>query len=129
MFFRNIFYVAICVAACSAVFTSSAFAQNGPPAIHKKNTEAFQALLELEVEVDHFETRLEDVLAELRKVTGLMFLIDESAADNSVDAETLFTIKFSETRLSTVLRSMLAEFSCTWTILDLSLIHIPSPRD
>ena len=118
MFFRNIFYVAICVAACSAVFTSSAFAQNGPPAIHKKNTEAFQALLELEVEVDHFETRLEDVLAELRKVTGLMFLIDESAADNSVDAETLFTIKFSETRLSTVLRSMLAEFSCTWTILD-----------
>ena len=118
MFFRNIFYVAICVAACSTAFPRSAFAQNGAPAIHEKNVETFQALLDLKIEVDLFETRLDDVFAQWERDTGLRILIDESASDNSLDAETLITQKFSETRLSTVLRSMLAEFSCTWTILD-----------
>lgn len=113
MFFRKLWLVV-----CIAALTIPVQAQNAPPSEHENNLESFQELHEKKVAVDFFETRFEDVLAQLKEETGISFVIDESASDNSIDEETLITLKLSETRVATALKFMLNEFSCTWSIQD-----------
>lgn len=68
--------------------------------------------------MDYFETRFEDVLAELSTDYKVQIVLDESAADNNLDAETLITRKLENVSLRSALRIILDEFQCTYVIKD-----------
>lgn len=103
---------------CAVVLAMPAQAQTTPPSQHDNNLETFQALHNKQVSLDYFETRFEDILVKLQEETDLVFVLDESASDNSLDDESLVTRSLPEMRLSTALKFILDEYSCTWSIRD-----------
>jgi len=56
------------------------------------NRSTFQTLENKTLKVDFFETRFADVLSELEKKLNVSFLIDYSAEDNNLNAETFITL-------------------------------------
>lgn len=96
---------------------SVATAQNEQFTEGENNRTTFQTL-ETNISVDYFEHRFEDVLKDLHDQTGVTFLLDESAADNNLDDESLITMSQENMRVATVLAFMLREFQCTWSIHD-----------
>ncbi|MCP4464168.1 MAG: hypothetical protein GY819_15360, partial [Planctomycetaceae bacterium] len=67
---------------------------------------------------DFFETRFEDVLAELTDDYNVQVVLDESAADNNLDEETLITRKLENISLRSALRIILGPYQCTYVIKD-----------
>ncbi|MGI9519252.1 MAG: hypothetical protein ACR2NP_19535 [Pirellulaceae bacterium] len=96
---------------------SVATAQNEQFTEGENNRTTFQTL-KTNITVDFFEHRFEDVMKELRDQTGVTFVLDESAGDNNLDAESLITMSQENMRAATVLAFMFRPFQCTWSIRD-----------
>ena len=74
--------------------------------------------LSKDARMDYFEMRFEDVLAELSADYKVQIILDESAADNNLDEETLITMKLENISLRSALRIILDDFQCTYVIKD-----------
>lgn len=108
----------ICAVLCTLLLTSPVLAQGTADVVHRNNQATFEELERQVIKVDYFETRSEDILAELQTTTSIVFKLDESAADNNFDEETLISCRLKETRLATALEFILGPFQCTWKIQD-----------
>ena len=83
------------------------------------NRTTFETLENKTLNVDFSNTRLADVLSDLEQKLNVTFLIDHSAEDNNLDAETVITLSTADgLRASTVLHMILQPHFCTWTIQD-----------
>ncbi len=74
------------------------------------------AALNSPAELDHFETRMEDIVHEMMSEYRIPIVMDESAADNNLDAESLITITLQGVKLRSALRIMLQPFLCTYMV-------------
>ena len=86
--------------------------------VYETNLVTYKAFAERLISIDYFEMRMGDVLATLQNDTGINYRLNETAADNNLDDETLITLELKNTRLETTLDVMLESFQCTWTIQD-----------
>ena len=76
-----------------------------------RDTAIFIALKN-KVEIDYFETPLQDVLEDLSSKHKIQIVLNPSVADNNLNPKTLITLKLANVSLKSALRIMLGAFQC-----------------
>jgi len=82
---------------------------------NKREEKIFDALRR-DAEIDFREIRMDDVLAELCTNHKIQFVLDESAADNNLDGNSIVTRMLKNVSLNSVLNILLAEFRCSYVV-------------
>ncbi len=77
-----------------------------------------ELVLEQESSFDYFETRLGDVLDELRSNYQIPIILDASVTDVDVDEERLITLDLSDVSLRSALTIMLTPMHCSYVVKD-----------
>ena len=103
---------------CTLFLVSAALGQGTADDRYTNDQSAFRELETRLITVDFKSTAMSDVLHTLQADTGLQFVMNESAADNNMDPDTLIKLQMKDTRFATVLHFMLEPHQCTWTIRD-----------
>ncbi len=88
------------------------------PATQVDNDQMAAESMQRSIATDYVEKTLGDILSEWSTDTGIAFWIHESAADQSVDEDTLITLRLGDLRLATALDLMLEPHYCTYVIVD-----------
>lgn len=88
------------------------------PATQVDNDRIAAEALHQSIATDYFEKTLGEILSDWSTDTGIAFWIHESAADQSVDEDTLITLRLGDLRLATALDLMLESHYCTYVIVD-----------
>ena len=98
-------------------------AKSGIPVqrIHPRDQRVEDALEKL-ASFDYFETRLEDVLAEIASDYRIPVVLDEAIQENNLDEETLITCKLENISLAAALRLMLGPYHAAPMIKDEVLV-------
>lgn len=92
--------------------------------VQDRDHEAMQGL-EQPVNIDYFNTPLDEILYEWSRDTGLQFQVHFCAEDEGVDAKTLINARLANVRLAGVLKDMLEPHNCTWLVRD-GVIYVVS---
>ena len=81
-----------------------------------KRDAATEKALESPMNIEYEEVQFADVMAELEKWSGLNFILDETAIDDSLTKEELVTVRVRGVPLAKALELMLGPFNATYAI-------------